>query len=548
MFGSPGVPFGLNNSMKSILFCRVSSKEQADEGYSLEAQEKLLRGYAEQNGFKIAKVYKIAETASKDHVRKLFKEIFQFANKYNVNFILCEKIDRLTRNLKDAAIVDDWVKEDTKRAVHFVKEHFILNENTKAHDNFVWDMKVAVARFYANNLSEEVHKGQNEKLAQGWMPAKPTLGYKTIGEKGHKTHVFDEQKAPLVKRMFEYYSTGRYSLKTLVEMMYEAGLRSYSGNKLGKSRMAGIFGDPFYYGKIRWMGTLYPGNQAPLITKELFDKVQEVLRGKTNPRHTSHHHLFKGLIGCADCGYLITWEKQKGSVYGHCNKYHNCKKRKWYIENEIEKQILPAYEQLQIKNPRLMDWIKKALREGHKDEVEYNQTALSELQKQYTAIQSRLDRLYDDKLDEKITQDMYDRKFQQYSEDRDRILQSIQKHSQSSDRYVELGVALYELSQKAKDIYLKAEPEQKRKLNNLVLTGLKIDNGLLSYEYTKPFKLLLEAIKATNSSDRSDFGKMEVKLSNSEIMAKVNEKAPVLPDAVSYGSGGRIRTCDLGIT
>ena len=306
--------------MKALLFCRVSSKEQADEGYSLESQEKLLTSYAGEHGFQIAKVYKVAETASKDHFRKMFKEMFEHATKNKINLILCEKIDRLTRSLKSAAIVDDWVKGLPAREIHFVKESFVLNNKTKAHENLVWDMKVAIARFYTNNLSEEVRKGQDEKLSQGWMPAKPTLGYKTIGEKGHKTHVIDEQKSPLIKKMFEHYSTGLYSLKALVEIMYKAGLRSSRDNRLVKSRMASMLGDPFYYGKIRWMGHIYPGNQEPLVTKELFDKVQMVLRGKTNPRHTKHNHLFKGLIRCADCNHLITWEKQKSIVYGHCNK------------------------------------------------------------------------------------------------------------------------------------------------------------------------------------------------------------------------------------
>ena len=52
-----------------------------------------------------------------------------------------------------------------------------------AHENLVWDMKVAIARFYTNNLSEEVKKGQKAKLESGWMPQRPCLGYKTIGDK-----------------------------------------------------------------------------------------------------------------------------------------------------------------------------------------------------------------------------------------------------------------------------------------------------------------------------------------------------------------------------
>ena len=143
----------MNSKTKTILFCRVSSREQAEEGYSLDAQMKLLEEYANKHDFEIAKIYKISESASGKQIRKSFLEMLDYATKHKASIILCEKIDRLTRNLKDAATVDDWIKDNPKREVHFIKESFVLNGNTKAHENLVWDMKVAIARFYTNNLS-----------------------------------------------------------------------------------------------------------------------------------------------------------------------------------------------------------------------------------------------------------------------------------------------------------------------------------------------------------------------------------------------------------
>ena len=236
--------------MKSVIFCRVSSKEQEETGYSLDAQEKLLKDYAEQKEFNPVKKYKISESASGRQIRKSFDEMMRYLEKNKIHLILCEKIDRLTRNLKDAATVSDWLQADEKNEVHFVKENFIVNKNTRAHENLVWDMKVAIARFYTNNLSEEVRKGQREKISQGWLPTKPPLGYKTIGEKGHKIHIIDEDKAPLVKKMFKMYSSGNISLARLTEKMYKLGLRTKGGNKIGMSRIHEIIQDPFYYGKI----------------------------------------------------------------------------------------------------------------------------------------------------------------------------------------------------------------------------------------------------------------------------------------------------------
>ena len=170
-----------------MLYCRVSSREQEETGYSLDAQEKLLEEYAAKQGFVVVKRYKVTESASKWQLRKTLDEMLEYTKKENVKIILGEKIDRLTRSLKDAAIIDDWVHtSEDAREVHFVKEHFIVSKETRAHDNFVWDMKVAVARFYTNNLSEEVRKGQKEKIAQGWLQQSRRLDIKQLAIKGIK--------------------------------------------------------------------------------------------------------------------------------------------------------------------------------------------------------------------------------------------------------------------------------------------------------------------------------------------------------------------------
>lgn len=494
------VVYILENIMETVLFARVSSRDQEITGYSLPAQEKLLEEYSQKKNFIVAKKFSISESASGHYQRKTFKEMLDYLKKSGVKIIVCEKVDRLTRNLKDAVCIDEWIKEDPERQVHFVKENCILNKDSKSNEKFIWNIKVSVAQYYIENLSEEVKKGQKEKIAQGWLPTKPPLGYEIIGEDGHKIHIIDKEKAPLVKKMFELYATSNYSIKKLVQIMYEEGLRTRDGNKLVKSRMGDLLSDPFYYGKFYWNDEIYDGKQEPLIAKELFDSVQKILKGKTTPKYNKHLYLFTGLIQCDECDGKITWEKQKNIIYGHCNHYRDCSQKKYVKEYEIKNQVLDKLENLQINNSRIIEWIRKALKESHKDEMEYHTISLNELNQRYEQLQKRLDRLYDDKLDEKIDNDFYNKKFKQYSEEKENVLQTIQKHSQASDKYFELGVNLYELSQKSKEIYLKATQEEKRQLIRLVFSKLYINEGNLKVEYSKPFEILSEAVRLTNSS------------------------------------------------
>lgn len=487
--------------MKAIIYCRVSSKEQEETGYSLDAQKAFLSEYAEKKGYEVAKHYKVTESASKWTLRKTLEEMLAYAEKHEVNTILVEKIDRLTRNMKDAVLADDWVRAKDGREFHFVKENFILNNKTKAHDNLVWDMKVAVARFYANNLSEEVRKGQAEKIAQGWLPTRPPLGYKTEGEKGHKIHVLDAENAPLVREMFELYSTGQYSLRKLCEVMKDKGLRSNLGHALVKSRMADLLSDPFYYGAMRWNDVVhFNGKHEPLISKSLFNEVQRIMHKGSAPLYSKHLHTFKGFIRCAECGGLITWEEKKGIMYGHCNSYRKCTKRPWYKETQIVAQISEALGKLVVKSKRVSEWLRDVLRESNRAEAETRQSKVATLKSQISRIEVKLEHLYDDRLVERISVEAYDKKSKELKEERNALQAELQRLQAVGDETKELRVEIYNLSQAAPEIFKDAPPEKRRTLIGVVFDKLEMVNGKLVYTFKEPFAALEKAAKETNSS------------------------------------------------
>lgn len=484
---------------KCVIYARVSSREQEETGYSLPAQEKALSDYAERMGYKVEKIFSVSESAS-GKSREVFKEMLQFTTFHSIPIILCEKIDRLTRNLKDAALISDWIHATDGREVHFVKEAFVVSKNTRAHENLVWDMKVAIARFYTNNLSEEVKKGQLEKIRQGWLPTKPPLGYMTVGEKGHKIHTIDPEKAPLVKKMFELYSTGQYSLARLTEEMYKVGLRTRGGGKLVKSRVADLLRDPFYYGKMLWCGEVYDAKHEPLITRELFDSVQEIMTRKAAPKYSKHEYLFKGFIRCGDCDGLVTWETQKGIIYGHCNRYKPCPKRAWVKQADLEKVVMKELKKLQVNNLPLLGWIKDTLKGSYKEKAEYHKSCLEELYKQLERLQKRLDRLYDDRLDGNITEDFYKGKFAQFTRDKEMVVENIQKHERADSNYMELSMNLLDVAQKAPEIYTGFSTEKKRQFLGLVFKKFILKDETLILEFSEAFELLSRAVKETSRS------------------------------------------------
>lgn len=489
------------NTTKCLIYARVSSKEQEDTGYSLDAQEKLLQDYAVKNDLGVKKAFRVSESASGKQIRKTFNELLGYANKNNISVILCEKIDRLTRNLKDAASVSDWINEDDKREVHFVKESFIVNKNTRAHENLVWDMKVAIARFYTNNLSEEVKKGQKEKISQGGFPTRPPVGYKTIGEKGHKVHIVDDQQAPLVKKMFELYSTGNYSLNALVDVMHKEGLRSNDGGKIGKSRMHKHLSNPFYYGKMCWNGEIYDGKHEPLISKELFNVVQSKLIRKTdNPQYKTHLPVFKAKIKCEECGGVITWETQKGHWYGHCNHYKKCSQKDYMKQNEVEDQLFPYFENAMPKNDRVLNWLIKAMKESHADEVDYNTQKRESFNRIIRMADKRIEEAYKDKLDGKMPSVLCEKVMKDSTKEKEESIEALGKLSEYRTAYYEAGYAIHELALQATKIYRSpiAKTEDKRMLLSYIFSNLALNERKIGANYTLAFEFLVEWMPRLN--------------------------------------------------
>jgi len=175
-----------------------------------------------------------------------------------------------------------------------------------------------------------------------------------------------------------------------------------------------------------------------------------------------------------------------------------------------------GFEGLQLKNSRIAEWLKKALKESHQDAINYETSSLKELQDRLAQVEKRLDRLYDDKLDEKITKAFYDQKFRQYNQEKADIVATIEKHTKAKNNHFDLGINLYELSQMAKEIYLKAKEchllEEQRRLISLVFTNMTLNEGILAYEYAPAFKLIYNAVAETNSSKVANLAKNGAKI------------------------------------
>ncbi len=240
----------MKSTNTTVILARVSSKSQEDEGYSLDSQLKLLQGYCQNNDLRVVKVYKIAETASKQQSRKVFSELLSYLTKNNVYNLAVEKTDRLTRNLRDAVAIDDWLHGDKDRMLHAVKESLKLQKDSKSDVKFMWNIHLAVAKKYTDNLREEAMKGWAEKLAQGHMPSRPPIGYTAAIQNGKRIHVPDLKTSRIIRKAFELYMEPNESTTTIWAFLNQSGVRTYNGKPLSPSAVHRLLLNTYYMGII----------------------------------------------------------------------------------------------------------------------------------------------------------------------------------------------------------------------------------------------------------------------------------------------------------
>jgi site-specific DNA recombinase len=234
--------------------------------------------------------------------------------------ILVEKTDRLYRNFKDYVTL-----EDLDLVVHPVKESEVLSKDSRSHTKFIHGIKVLMAKNYIDNLSEETKKGMREKAEQGHYPSFAPLGYQNNRET--KRIEIDPEVAALIRKLFEWYATGNYSLLQVRniarEFMETQGLAFQYAKRLTKSTVEHILKNPVYYGDFLWNGKLSHGSHLSIVSHALWEQTQEAFRKTNHPKQTKREFPFVGMLTCAFCGCAITAEIKKGKyIYRHCTGNH----------------------------------------------------------------------------------------------------------------------------------------------------------------------------------------------------------------------------------
>ncbi|MEM6806610.1 MAG: zinc ribbon domain-containing protein, partial [Bacteroidota bacterium] len=245
-----------------------------------------------------------------------------------------------------------------------------------------------------------------------------------------------------------------------------------------------------------------------LKIRDLFNRVQKVKKRGVH-KYKRHSYLFRGLITCEDCGGILSWETQKGNRYGRCNSYRNCIKRPYFKESELIALVSAEFDKFKLEDQRLLEYVRHAILDDHAQKVASQKSTLARFEQQLNRVNQRLRRIYLDRLDDRISIDQYDRLFKEFNEEKEEIISTQKDFLTNSDNYQEIGIVVYDLSQKAKEAFICADMEKQRKFMKLLFTKMTILDGKLNLELDLAFQILATAVRKSKSSKMALFEKAE---------------------------------------
>jgi len=489
--------------MRAYILARVSTEEQKEAGNSLPAQQRRLREYIDRNDrLSLDKEFIFDESAFKEHRKEFQKVVDDILSQKEVIAFCCDKVDRLTRDFLVGLPSLEKLRREGKIELHFPSDNLVLTQTSPATDLFHFNIAVSLAQYYSNAISDNTKRANEQKRKRGDWTGRVRLGYKNIQEVDadgriiKKDIIVDPERAHLIQKLFELYSTGNYSITTIREEITRLGLKSEKGQPLARSNVAQILSDPFFYGmaKSHKYG-LYPHRYPPLITRELFEKCQDILHGrrKITSKPVSDIFIFKGLLHCPKCGCLMTPEIKKGKfIYYSCTNARGICKREYVPEKTLLEPVYAIFSAFARIPQEVQDRLCTELRKMNDSEAEFHNREVARLRSEYDRLQKKIEALLDLRLEQSITKDEYDKKLQDLKDKQFRLNVELDEYTKADLEYhISVGTVL-NLSRKIAELFDGSETHEKRAILNFVLQNPVVRGKKLEFTLRKPFDTVLE--------------------------------------------------------
>lgn len=488
--------------MKVFIYARKSTESKEKQVLSIESQILECRNMADQWGLEVIDVF-TEEQSAMSPGRAVFNTMMQRVYSREADGILAWKLDRLSRNFIDTNTMDGALKYGVLQKI-FTSERTIEN-NT--NDKFLLGLDLILSKRMVEDMANNIRRGMKTKFEKGRAVGFVPYGYKWF----NKDVVVDEERAHYVRKLFDMYATGEYSIKTITRELEEVGMKTRTGKPVRTSTIALILKNKFYIGIMNF-GEMEGEHLHPrLIEPEVFERVQDVLNGKGNGRgakYNIHFFPYKGRIKCGDCGCSFTAEIQKGHVYYHCTKAgtRKCPSRKFLREDELEQIMRPKFEEY-ILPPSWAALGLEYLKKNNKEQVRNIEIARKALMRQIESIETQKMRLFEMRMGDLDAGDLelYTKKRSELNLNLVTTKAQLEKLETGTEDYYQLAVEMFELLRNISSITRIANPRLKWLFFNLSVSNLTISNcQIKEMGFHEPFMRLRRFDGLLSNSKKSN--------------------------------------------
>jgi site-specific DNA recombinase len=326
--------------MRVAIYGRVSTEEQAQEGFSIAAQKEKLTAFVQSQDWDIYDYYIDEGVSAKDTDRPELQRMLRDIRDRKIDVVLVYRLDRLTRSVLDLyQLLQEFERYDVK-----FKSATEVYDTTTAIGRLFITLVAALAQWERENLAERVKFGQEQMVNELKRPGgRPPYGFDLVDG----TLVINEQEAPIVREIFDRYIHGT-GLDSIAADLNLRGIPTKFGKEWSKVTVQNLLQNQTYYGALRWNyrkggrkvnspedWVIIEGVYDPIIDKATFETAQKVMQSRRlkHPRELASDFIFSGVLHCARCG---------GSMYGKTTRSKHGEKvyeqRHYICKNVKEKK------------------------------------------------------------------------------------------------------------------------------------------------------------------------------------------------------------------
>lgn len=368
-------------TLKYCLYARKSTESDERQALSIESQVKEMLQIAERENLEITEIRREAKSAKDSGNRPIFKELIGDIDQGKFNAILTWAPDRLSRNAGDLGSLVDLMDEKKLLSIRTYGQAFSNSPNEK----FLLMILCSQAKLENDNRSINVKRGLRTRCEMGLWPTCPPTGYLKEKRVDHKGVCYiDPDRGHVIRQMFEKVAYEKWSGRKIYNWLrFDLNFRTALGKKhLSLGNIYRLLENTFYYGPFeypRGSGNWYQGKHEAIITKELFDLVQEQTKNAQLVRRENIEFAFTKIMKCGLCGSGISatekFKKLKGGGYNR-HVYYGCTKARdknckcgYISEEDLIKQLQKKIEKLDFKKMPLQEKIKAEVRRFKKFQV-----------------------------------------------------------------------------------------------------------------------------------------------------------------------------------